>query len=90
MIKFRIGLTVILLTGLFFNSCNQHIAQKKEETQTLYTCPMHKDYISYQPGKCPKCGMTLNILDLDNMQRRSSESPHGGSSGSGSSGGHHH
>jgi hypothetical protein len=24
-----------------------------------YTCPMHPDVISDQPGKCPKCGMTL-------------------------------
>ena len=25
----------------------------------LYTCPMHPDVISDQPGKCPKCGMNL-------------------------------
>lgn len=25
----------------------------------LYTCPMHPDVISDQPGKCPKCGMDL-------------------------------
>jgi RND family efflux transporter MFP subunit len=25
----------------------------------LYTCPMHPDVISEQPGKCPKCGMNL-------------------------------
>jgi hypothetical protein len=24
-----------------------------------YTCPMHADYRSDKPGKCPKCGMTL-------------------------------
>lgn len=24
-----------------------------------YTCPMHKDVIMAKPGKCPKCGMTL-------------------------------
>ena len=24
-----------------------------------YTCPMHTDYRSDKPGKCPKCGMTL-------------------------------
>ena len=26
---------------------------------TLYTCPMHPEVISHEPGKCPKCGMTL-------------------------------
>ena len=25
----------------------------------LYTCPMHPEVISDQPGKCPKCGMEL-------------------------------
>jgi RND family efflux transporter MFP subunit len=25
----------------------------------LYTCPMHPEVISEQPGKCPKCGMNL-------------------------------
>jgi RND family efflux transporter MFP subunit len=25
----------------------------------LYTCPMHPDVISDQPGKCPKCGMDM-------------------------------
>jgi ribosomal protein S27AE len=25
----------------------------------MYSCPMHTDYISDKPGKCPKCGMTL-------------------------------
>jgi uncharacterized protein involved in copper resistance len=26
---------------------------------TLYTCKMHPEVISNQPGKCPKCGMNL-------------------------------
>lgn len=25
----------------------------------VYTCPMHPDVTSSQPGKCPKCGMKL-------------------------------
>ena len=25
----------------------------------LYTCPMHPDVVSEEPGKCPKCGMKL-------------------------------
>ncbi len=27
--------------------------------QGPYHCPMHKDVVSDQPGKCPKCGMKL-------------------------------
>ena len=31
----------------------------KPEAKQIYTCPMHPDVISDQPGKCPKCGMDL-------------------------------
>jgi hypothetical protein len=35
-------------------------APKKETaSQVKYTCPMHPEYVSDKPGKCPKCGMTL-------------------------------
>jgi hypothetical protein len=27
--------------------------------ETIYTCPMHPEVVSTQPGRCPKCGMTL-------------------------------
>jgi Heavy metal binding domain len=26
---------------------------------TVYTCPMHPEVRATEPGKCPKCGMTL-------------------------------
>jgi hypothetical protein len=26
---------------------------------TAYTCTMHPDVATPQPGKCPKCGMSL-------------------------------
>lgn len=92
MTKFRIGLIFLILSAILFSSCNRHIAQKKEKEQKFYSCPMHQDYISYQPGKCSKCGMTMQEWDLDNIPRRNSEGSHGGSSGAGagSSGGHHH
>jgi hypothetical protein len=30
-----------------------------------YTCPMHPEVVATQPGKCPKCGMDLNIAGKD-------------------------
>lgn len=35
--------------------------QKKAEIKSVYTCPMHPEVTSDQPGKCPKCGMNLEI-----------------------------
>ena len=29
------------------------------EGDVIYTCPMHADVVSAEPGKCPKCGMKL-------------------------------
>jgi hypothetical protein len=29
--------------------------------KTIYTCPMHLEVQQDQPGKCPKCGMTLVV-----------------------------
>src|SRR5690242_2251350 len=31
----------------------------KQQQSITYSCPMHPDYKSKKPGKCPKCGMTL-------------------------------
>ena len=33
--------------------------QPATQPAAAYTCPMHSDVTSDQPGKCPKCGMTL-------------------------------
>jgi len=47
-----------------FAACGRHIAQEKPVDQPgTYLCPMHKEYISSEPGKCPKCGMALVSYD---------------------------
>ena len=35
------------------------VSETKPAAKQLYTCPMHPDVISDEPGKCPKCGMDL-------------------------------
>ena len=34
-------------------------AQTKPKQSVTYSCPMHPDFKSKKPGRCPKCGMTL-------------------------------
>jgi hypothetical protein len=43
---------------------------------TIYTCPMHPDVISSQPGTCPKCGMKL--VPKRPMGEQSGHGGHGG------------
>jgi protein SCO1/2 len=31
----------------------------KQQQSVIYSCPMHPDFKSKKPGRCPKCGMTL-------------------------------
>jgi heavy metal-binding protein len=35
------------------------VPQKKPAAAAVYTCPMHPEVRQPQPGRCPKCGMTL-------------------------------
>jgi YHS domain-containing protein len=42
--------------------------QQKEGMKQVYTCPMHPEVQSDQPGKCPKCGMNLVKKDMPQAQ----------------------
>src|SRR5690349_2363714 len=37
----------------------QTAATKKQQSQVVYSCPMHPSVKEKAPGKCPKCGMDL-------------------------------
>lgn len=55
-------LTAALVTGLLFSlglavGCGGREEPAPEET--VYTCPMHPDVTSDEPGECPICGMDL-------------------------------
>lgn len=44
-----------------------------EKPGVMYTCPMHPEVVSDQPGNCPKCGMALeprNAPTEDNAELR--------------------
>ncbi len=36
-------------------------SSKTEAVKTEYTCPMHPEVVSDKSGKCPQCGMDLEV-----------------------------
>ncbi|QNN43791.1 multicopper oxidase domain-containing protein [Pedobacter roseus] len=46
--------------------------EKEKAASTVYTCPMHPEVLSDQPGKCPKCGMNL-VAKKENAPKSKTE-----------------
>jgi transcription initiation factor IIE alpha subunit len=40
----------------------------KAEVMKNYTCPLHLDVVSHDPGKCPQCGKKLNLSSKEQMK----------------------
>ncbi|HEY2721591.1 MAG TPA: heavy metal-binding domain-containing protein [Chitinophagaceae bacterium] len=66
---------IILAIGIFSLSMNvfaQEKAGKKDTTThaTLYSyaCPMHPNFVSDKPGKCPKCGMDMALSSKEQLK----------------------
>ncbi len=65
-----IGLIVaVAVTGyfIFFNSSGGNDSSSVEEKQ-LYTCGMHPEIISDEPGLCPICEMNLTPIKNDSKK----------------------
>ena len=58
-------IAIVLVIVLAAFAAYRHFSNPGQTTsisasgQTLYSCPMHPEVVSDKPGKCPKCGMTL-------------------------------
>ena len=67
------GFIGLLLFLSVLSSCkNKHGQHQKDSgheqhSDTVYTCPMHPEVISNQPGNCPKCKMKLEPLAKENL-----------------------
>jgi len=76
----NIGLSIFsltLFTGCNSSETNQNTTEQTETRQEVagvtYTCPMHPEVISNEPGKCPKCGMNLEKVTADVHQHEAGE-----------------
>ena len=53
------ALSLILVAGIANAEPKVSPMLAASEKDVDYTCPMHPDVHSREPGKCPKCGMQL-------------------------------
>lgn len=61
----------MLFSIIVFTACNSGETKQTDQkassqteanpqvAEASYTCPMHPEVTSLEPGKCPKCGMNL-------------------------------
>jgi hypothetical protein len=68
--SFLILLVAILATASSFAQKNKASSNSANKTiiVTSYSCPMHPDVVSNQPGKCPKCNMDLSLSKKEQMK----------------------
>lgn len=55
----------------------QDSSDHSTQAAVQYTCPMHPDVISHQPGDCPTCGMHLVPVGNSDSQAHSGHDDHG-------------
>ena len=67
---------ILVLASLLLMTSSAVFAQTKAgkvdtaQHEQFYTCSMHPDVVSNQPGKCPKCGMQLSLSSKEQMKAR--------------------
>lgn len=55
------------------DSSLSHNKVSKDANHLKYTCPMHPEIISSNPGDCPKCGMALESMGTEVIEENSDE-----------------
>jgi len=93
MYKFRIALLTAFLTGFLFSSCSssRHTTAQPKPGKIYYSCTMHTEVIEMNPGKCPKCGMKMEVFNFADLRHKNSGNSYHPSinSGGGGHAGHH-
>ena len=60
----KMNLILLAITVFIFATApvigqNKSVADTTKQDTVIYTCSMHPEIQSSQPGTCPKCGMAL-------------------------------
>ena len=57
------ALTLFWLIPAIAYPQHEHHVQAEAEKRPLYFCPMHPQITSHEPGRCPICGMNLELRE---------------------------
>ncbi|MFC6997053.1 heavy metal-binding domain-containing protein [Rufibacter roseus] len=85
--KIKLNVAVAFFGLTLFTACNsggtEQNATTTEQAGTTeqvagvtYTCPMHPEVVSNEPGKCPKCGMFLEKVEAGASQDSTAQHQH--------------
>ena len=69
LILLMLTLTAFIVAAVPAIGQNKSVTDSSKQDTVIYTCTMHPEIQSNQPGACPKCGMAL-------VQKKSSSSDH--------------
>jgi membrane fusion protein, copper/silver efflux system len=54
-------LSFLAIAIVAFGAACQKPSEQSNAPAQKYTCPMHPEVVQDGPGKCPKCGMALEV-----------------------------
>lgn len=68
-----------VLSATIFNACSNStpkssVTESSVAEKTIYTCTMHPEIRSDKPGKCPKCGMELVVMETSDSTQMQNQS----------------
>ncbi len=66
---------IAISTSAVVSSCGNSSSQNNlsatiTDSSMIYSCTMHQEVISDNPGECPKCGMTLVKQKITAKQKK--------------------
>lgn len=69
MIIMGASILALLGTGILITCSKKTEVRSSKTKEIMYHCPMHPNYISHEPGKCPICGMDLVPIPSSEPQK---------------------
>ncbi len=61
--KYSVVSLRLFIIGFLFIGFLSVSAQTQKRASHEYSCPMHSEVTAKSPGRCPKCGMDLRLVD---------------------------